>query len=422
MQIKSYVGTSAQEILAQIKAEMGPDAIILSNRDFRKDGQRWHEVTAGVDRPAGPFDGVPATSRTAMNGYARTAANLVENTRNAQAAAQGGNGSAPYPQAGGRPLFGAGGTSPAGGTAFANGVISGSYNSGGVAPNEWAEWQKDWRQIREHIYALMQPSIQWDRLSPRQRVALEYMRREGVEGWVLIELYQRLAASPGASVLEALAHIAPTRPWGAEEWPERVHILTGPAGSGKTTTALRMAALLRQERSQLKIACINVDCERGNGRLLLRHMAELSDFMYFEATDAASMQAALRGAAEADAVFIDLPALGGDKTLSELLAHLDIMNLGAVVHLTLPPHYGNVQTQAFLDRYQTNLDGSIVWTKLDEAAGAGPLVNLSAVCGLPVSALSYGSGLRASLSPALEPLVWRLVFKRQLPGQNAETN
>lgn len=388
MQIKSYVGTSAQEILAQIKAEMGPDAIILSNRDFRKDGQRWHEVTAGVDRPAGPFDGAPSPASAMLSPLGKSASTLLETVRAGQ----------PYAKP------------PTPTTAYSGGQQT-SF------PAEWGEWQKEWRQLRDHMYALMQPSIQWDRLSPRQRVALEYMRREGVDGWVLIELYQRLASSPGASVLEALAQITPTRPWGLEEWPDRVHILAGPAGSGKTTTALRMAALLRQEKPNIRIACINVDCERGNGRLVLRHMAELSDFAYHEASDAEGMRTALRGTAEADCVFVDLPALPKDKNLNETIATLGLMNTQPAVHLALSPHYGATQTQSFLDRYQTNLDGSMVWTKLDEAAGAGPLVNLSAVCRLPVSALSYGSGLRATLSPAHEPLVWRLVFKRQLPGQ-----
>ncbi len=147
-------------------------------------------------------------------------------------------------------------------------------------------------------------------------------------------------------------------------------------------------------------------------------MAELSDFMYLEAGNAEEMQKAMRACAEADTIFIDVPAVPRGITLNESLASLGLMSVHPVVHLVLPPHYGAVQTQAFLDSYQTNLDGSIVWTKLDEAAGAGPLVNLSAVCRLPVSALSYGAGFRATLSPAHEPLVWRLVFKRQLPGQN----
>lgn len=362
MQIKTFTGASSQEILAQIKAEMGPEAIILSSRDFRKDGERWHEVTAGVDRPASVLDSMRRPSAAAP--------------------------ASPQP------------------------VTSESS----APPPEWAEWKQDWMLIREHIYALMQPSIQWDRLSPRQRVALEFMRREGVEGWVVMELYQRLAASPGASVLEALSNVTQVRSWRLDEWPERIHIMAGPFGGGKTISALRMALHLRQEAPELKIAFINVDCERGTGRLVLRHWAELSGFTYLEASDNESMRTAMRAAGNADTIFVDMPGISRDGTLSLTLSELGLMSLGAAVHLAMPPHYGAAQNQAFIDRYQTNLSGSLVWTKLDESASCGPLVNLSALCGLPVSALSYGPGLRGTLCPATDPLLWRLVFKHQLPG------
>jgi len=86
---------------------------------------------------------------------------------------------------------------------------------------------------------------------------------------------------------------------------------------------------------------------------------------------------------------------------------------------TLSPFFDALQTQAFLQRYKTEGPGSIVWTKLDEAVSFGSIVNVACAAGLPVSALSYGAELKESLAPATEPLVWRLIFKRQLPGQAA---
>ncbi|MEG2139939.1 MAG: flagellar biosynthesis protein FlhF [Bilophila sp.] len=348
MQVKTFTGPNVQAVLAQVKADMGTEAIILSSRDVRKEGQLWHEVTAGVDS-------VPENS------------------------------------------------SP-----------------------EWSEWHKEWDKIKEHLYALMQPSLQWERLSPRQRVALEYLQREGTDDAVIVELYHKLASAPGASVLEALSEIVPTRPWTLEAWPERLHIMAGPCGSGKTTAALRMALLLRQEDPTLKVAFINGDCERGNGRLLLRHWAELSDFAYLEASDNEAMRTALRTSADADCVFVDLPGLsassagaGKDATLMETLTALGLQGLGGAVHLALPPHYGTAQNRAFLTRYQSGMLASIVWTKLDEAACYGPLINVASTSGLPVSALSYGSAMRGSLVPAQEAALWRLVFKRQLPSQGA---
>ena len=36
---------------------------------------------------------------------------------------------------------------------------------------------------------------------------------------------------------------------------------------------------------------------------------------------------------------------------------------------------------------------------------------------LPVSALSFGPGLKNSIAPASSDLLWRLIFKHALPGQ-----
>ena len=51
MQVKTFTGATSQEIMARIKVEMGPDAVILGNRTYRKNGVVCHEITAGIERP-----------------------------------------------------------------------------------------------------------------------------------------------------------------------------------------------------------------------------------------------------------------------------------------------------------------------------------------------------------------------------------
>ena len=361
MQVKTYIGVSTQEVLAQIKAELGPDAVILGTRTFRKNGVRCHEVTAGIERS-------PMSAPSAAKGSAPAAAPA---------------------------------SAPAG------------------TPPGWNEWHKEWMQIKEHLFALMKPSIQPERLTPRQRVALEYLQREGVSDMVALDLYRRLLAAPGASVLESLGDMAPVRTWGLTEWEQRVHCVTGPFGAGKTTTALRLALALRKERPDLRIAFINADCHRGNGRLVLRHWAELSDFSYFEAQDAPGMEKALVAAAGADRIFVDMPGLGREATLAECLASLGLGGEDMATHLVLAPLHDSAHLSALLARYALTGESSLVWAKLDEAVSYGALVNVAAACGVPVSALSYGPGLRDTLAPATESLLWRLIFKRQLPGEPA---
>ena len=346
MQVKTFTGHSSQEVLAQVKAEMGSEAVILANRTYRKNGVVCHEITAGLERQA----------------------------------------SGPPPDA---------------------------------ATDSLGEWQREWLQIKDHLFALMKPAIQLDRLTPRQRVALEYLQREGVSDAVTVGLYKRLLAKPGASVLECLSGMVPVKAWGQAAWEEHVHLVVGPHGVGKTTTALRFALELRKVSPKARIAFINADCLRGNGRLTLRHWAELSNFLYFEAADKAGMREALARAEDARTVFVDVPGIPRGENLATWRKNMGLDAVDAPAHLVLSPFCDALQTQEFLRRYRDDGSGSIVWAKLDEAVNFGNIVNVACESHLPVSALSFGAELQDSLTPATEPLIWRLVFKRQMPGQAA---
>lgn len=345
MQVKTFTGSSSGEVLAQVKAEMGSDAVILGNRTYRKNGVICHEITAGVERQT--------------------------------------KSSSPVEQ-----------------DAF-----------GG-----WGEWRKEWIQIKEQLFALMKPAIQTSRLTPRQRVALEYLQREGVSDAVSLELYKRLLAAPGSSVLECLSDMVHIKAFNITDWPQHIHMLVGPFGSGKTSTALRLALMLRKLTKGIRLAFINTDCLRGNGRILLRHWAELSNFIYLEAADAESMHTILSKAAGLDLILIDSQGLNHGQNLPQILTNLGLAAEDIAIHLTLTPFTNPLQTHDFLSRYKTGLPTSLVWTKLDEAVSFGNIVNVSYEAELPISALSYGAELQESLCPATEPLVWRLVFKRQIPG------
>ena len=161
---------------------------------------------------------------------------------------------------------------------------------------------------------------------------------------------------------------------------------------------------------------------RGNGRLLLRHWAELSNLIYLEAADREQMQTILDKAASLDLLFIDTPGLQRGQSLSKFFAGLGLENKDMAVHITFTPFCDAIQTQEFLHRYASSFASSLVWTKLDEAVSYGSIVNVSNEAKIPISALSYGGELQESLAPATEPLVWRLVSKRQIPGREAATN
>lgn len=352
MQVKTFTGSSSQDVLAMVKAEMGPDAVILGNRTYRRNGEVFHEITAGLERDE------PETSA-------------------------------------------------------AHQTISGM-------PQGFSEWHRDWLKIKDQLFALMKPAIQLERLTPRQRLALEYLQREGVSDAVAVELYRRLISNPSSSVLECLSGMAPVKAFNAVNWPQHIQIMAGPFGSGKTTTGLRFALLLKKNDPELRIAFINADCLRGNGRMILRHWAELSNFVYLEAPDGEAMGRAIKSTSQADFVFVDTPGMQSDETLEVWLEERKLDTQDSAAQITMAPFYDALQTQDFLRRYKSRGPEGIVWTKLDESASFGNMVNVAHESGLPVSALSYGPELKGSLEPATEALVWRLIFKRQLPGPKKE--
>lgn len=382
MQLKTFTARSTAAIMTQIKEELGPEAIILETRE--EDGMIT--MTAARERTAIKANGLMAGE---------------EGVRVAMAAALGRMGKEnPVPYLRTEEEF-----LPLG------------------QPAGWQQWHEEWNSIKTHLLCLMKPALKMEELPPRQRLAIEFLQREGVNDASVLELFARLRENPAASILDPLGSMVLVQPWNVENWPQRLQVITGPFGAGKTSVAIRMALALRKEAPDLRICLVNADATRGNGRLLLRHYAELSDMAYKEASTTMELVAGITAAEREgfDRILVDLPGISRGKYLQTLLADagLDGPAPGgaarAAVHLAMPPHYGEEQMRGMLERYRSSQPGSIIWTKLDEAEHFGQIVNVALGTGLPVSALSYGPGLGNSLVPAKETTLWRLLFKKELP-------
>ena len=390
MQVRTFSARGMSVVLGMIREELGPDAVIL---DTQEEGGVVTMTVALEGAPAkqGPSDGAPTGKRRA-----------------AQAAVRGDTASAPAAGEHADPQ-------EAPGEGQAGDLVS--------PPFGWQKWHEEWSSIKNHLLALMKPALKLDALPPRQRLAIEYLQREGVEDHAVLELFQRLQSDPNSSILAPLAEMVPLRPWNEHSWPQRIQIIAGPFGAGKTSVGIRMALCLRRISPDCRICLVNADATRGNGRLLLRHYCDLSDMAYKEASTTMELVAALNTAKKEgfDRIVVDLPGLSKGRHLSTLLADAGLAERtgesidDVAVHLTLPPHYSTLQLSGLLERYRTPHAGGIVWTKLDEAEHYGQIVNVALETGLPVSALSFGPGLGNSLAPVRESMLWRLLFKRELP-------
>lgn len=393
MQVRTFSARGMSAALGLIRDELGPEAVILDTQE--EDG--LVTITAALE-------GAPAKAAPSEEAdEARPTITYSARGRMVAAATAAMERAAPAPDV---PVE----AGPAGNTA--------------APPFGWQKWHEEWSSIKNHLLALMKPALKLDLLPPRQRLAIEYLQREGVEDEAVLELFQRLQSAPDSSILVPLAEMVPMRPWGEEHWPQRIQIIAGPFGAGKTSVAIRMALHLRRVSPESRICLVNADATRGNGRLLLRHYCDLSDMAYKEASSTLELVAAITAAKKEgfSRIIVDLPGLSRGRHLATLLSDAGLGERtgesidDVAVHLTLPPHYGSLQLNGILERYRTAHAGAIVWTKLDEAEHYGQIVNVALATGLPVSALSFGPGLGNSLAPVRESALWRLLFKRELPA------
>ena len=363
MHVKTFKGSDIQAALARVKAELGEDAIILGTKTLRGAAGKGCEITAAVDPRT-----VSGPSKTAPIMPARDASGFM-------------------PQQDANP----------------------------------ADWACEWRQIKDQLMALVKPQLNMDELAPRQRVAIKYLEREEADMQVLLRVYLELKADPDRPILPVLESVAPCYGFESKKWHQKFQVFAGPHGVGKTLSLIRLALREKHARPKARICVVAADQGQGKGRLVLRHYADLSGLAFREAGSAEDMRELIKEAPKFDMIFVDLPGLSGTATLGEHLAGLGLAeNVDMAAHLVLAPYFAASQYAEIARRYLCPQLQSLIWTKLDEACSFGALLNMARLTELPVSALSFGSGLKNSILPASSDMLWRLIFKHTLPGQSAE--
>ncbi len=360
MHVKTFKGIDAQAALAKVKAELGDEAIILNTKTVRNAAGKCCEITAAID----PRSAVP-TPRQQADGREATGFPLPDETP--------------------------------------------------------ADWACEWRQIKDQLMALVKPQLNMDELSPRQRVAIKYLEREEVDTQVLLRVFLDLKADPERPILPVLEGVAPCCGFESKKWQQKFHVFAGPHGVGKTLSLIRLALREKHARPKSRFCVVAADQGQGKGRLVLRHYADLAGLAFREAGSLEEMQEFLKESETFDMAFIDLPGLCGQTTLAERLDAIGLANgFDVAAHLVLAPYFAPSQYAQIASRYACPQLKSLIWTKLDEACSFGALLNMARLTELPVSALSFGPGLKNSIVPAQSDMLWRLIFKHTLPGNHAE--
>ncbi|MCU0560738.1 MAG: hypothetical protein MUD16_11180 [Desulfobacterales bacterium] len=205
------------------------------------------------------------------------------------------------------------------------------------------------------------------------------------------------------------------RPQAAPADAARILALVGPAGVGKTTTAIKIAAA-RLSRGE-PTALLTLDDRRIGAHAQLRIYAEILGIPLASASSAAAVGGALAQLGDRGTVIVDTPGISpGEEAqraeLKEMLAALP----AAEVLVTLSASACARALKRAVDAWADTALSGIVFTRLDESDVWGPALSAALQAGLPVAYAACGPRIPEDL--AADPL--EMILERLMPSPRVD--
>jgi len=196
----------------------------------------------------------------------------------------------------------------------------------------------------------------------------------------------------------------------------RALVLVGPAGVGKTTTAIKLAADLRLRQHRAP-AILTIDDVRIGAIEQLRTYAAILGVPLAVATSPEETRRALADLGAADTLIVDTPGIspGEADRRSALRPILETLP-SREVHLVLSAAGREKDLRRVVDAWKGVGIHRLAFTRLDEAGTWGSVLNLMVDTQLPVSWVSTGPRVPEDL--VTEPL--ELLLERLLPTAPAD--
>ena len=368
MELRKFVAPTRSQCLSLIRSEMGDQAVILATRTIQ---QRWFlgllkrdqvEVTAGR--------GLRRMPRRPGGGSSPQVRNQVGLDRAASGVAPGGE------------LL----NSPAAMRAICMGVTT-----------EIDSLKQTMRDLVDQFRNSQAPDI------PKPFLKLyATLREQQVDETAIREIIlaaaRVAAAGPGACnprklvCAEIEKRLKTSGPVRRRAQAQRPHVvaLIGPTGVGKTTTVAKLAANLKL-REGCKVGLITIDTYRIAAIDQLKKYAEIISAPLLVVSSPAEIRRAIKQMADHDFILIDTAGRSPRDAvkLEELRAFLEAARPDEV-HLVLSTVCGMKSTALALERFSGVRADRLIFTKLDEAAAIGVVVNVVGLTQLPLSYLTNG--------------------------------
>ncbi len=363
MKIKKYVAPDIREVLRQIRAEQGPDAVILSTAGVG--GQV--EVTIAIDHDSTEIN----AARPDMPIQAGHSGRSFTEVLALQAATR--------PEA----------SSP----------VTAAESDRAVD----AELRTMRRMLETQLAALA-----WNDLARRAPLACEVMRELtefGFQRDLVATIADALPSSIDLSRARglALARLADSLIVTGERWMQlggRIAFV-GPAGVGKTSTVAKIAARWVMRYGAGSLALISADSLRFGAQEQLGQLARLLGCSMHAIEDFSELPAVIERLREHRLILIDSPGFGAqDVRLGEWARSLAALPEAVEVALTLSASTQSGASAEAMRAYSCMTPSCAVLTKLDECTSLGGVLSCLIAAALPLAYCSNGQSIAEDLRPA----------------------
>ncbi len=360
MHVKTFQAPSMQEVLDQVRRDLGPDAILLGNRKVPgPDGAPWIEISAALDRPREPAGSSPPPPADASS--LPVVQDQLEDIR---------------------------------------GMLSLLLSSKDV----FAQWQ-----LKPPALELVQQMVL---RGLDEKNAFEIFRTlvKGANGRSPSK--RQLFDAFRSHISDKIRFHDPfDGPVPAGGKPQ-IYTFVGPTGVGKTTTLAKLAAYLKYKRAQ-KVGLISLDTYRIGALEQLRTYADILEVPLHVAQCRESLDRAMERLAGCGAILVD--TIGRNYLDARYVDDLKaVFRDDAGVHhlLVLSATSKDEDIKNVIRRFRSLSVECLIFTKVDETLTPGSIANPLLRYPYPLSFLGIGQRVPEDLIRATPQRILSFFFPR----------
>ncbi|MGB0909865.1 MAG: flagellar biosynthesis protein FlhF [Nitrospirales bacterium] len=419
MKLKRFEALTLQGALQSVKDELGPDAVIVSTRRVHKGGglfgllsQPVVEVTAAVDRSKKPKKPDPDI----LDRVRQTEQVIETAMTNVEAVHE-----PPMPVKNPSNRFE---------DQLRMATMLDPFTEQLTAVREELKRLREDREDPEAVVGPLRQELEGLRIivgealgdRMRKRVdalpgdlsaTYEWMVSQGVQPQLVHEILRSIVETLGTSGLgnhemvqdliqermeQSIAVSGSILPSGNMQ---KVVMLVGPTGVGKTTTVAKLASCATQAERPCKTVLITLDTYRVAAVEQLRVFAKILKLPLEVAVSPSDLSSCISRHSNADLILIDTAGRSPrDRVGQEELKEIARQGLKIETHLVLAAPTTESVLHEVIQKYRTISIHRLLFTKLDEVGHHGKLLNLLHYTGLPLSYLSMGQRVPEDLELA----------------------